>query len=77
MPSTLHQKIKLPQENRVVIISVETKVAIAALRLALKEIPISPNFEVYMIYEADMSEKVLGMMHSMELLLGMRLGRNQ
>ena len=30
-----------------------------------------------MIYETDMSEKVLSMMRSMEFLSGMGLGRNQ
>ena len=77
VPSTLHQKIKFPHENKVVTISVETEATIAALRLAFKEIPISPSFEVCIIYEADMSDKVLSMMRSMEFLQGMGLGKDQ
>ena len=75
--STLHQKIKFPHEDKVVTISVKTEATIAALKLAPKKIPISPSFEVCMIYKADMSEKVLNMMHGIEFLPGMGLGRNQ
>lgn len=78
VPSTLHQKIKFPYEDRVVTISVETEAAIAALRLAPAEIPISPSFEVCMIYEAEMNEKVvMNMMRNMEFFLGIGLWKNQ
>ena len=78
VPSTLHQKIKFPFEDRVVTISAETEAAIAALRLAPTEIPISPSFEVCMIYQSVMNEKVvLNMMRSMEFLPGLSLGKNQ
>ena len=76
MPSTLHQKIKFPHENKVVTISAETEAAIAAMKLAPKKIPISPSFEVCMIYIADMSEKVLSIMRSIEFLPGMGLEKN-
>ena len=77
VPSTLHQKKKFPHEDKVVTISTETEAAIATLKLAPKEISISPSFEVCMIYEADMTEKVLSMMRSMEFLPSMGLGKNQ
>ena len=78
VPSTLHQKIKFPHEDKVVTISAETNAAIAALRLAPKEIPISPSFEICMIYESWMNEKVvLNMMRNMESFHGMGLGKNQ
>ena len=77
VPSTLHQKIKFLFEDRVVTISAETEAAIAALRLAPAEIPISPSFEVCMIYQSVMNEKVvLNMMRSMEFLPGLGLGKN-
>ena len=41
--STIYQKIKFPHEDKVVTISAETEAAIAALKLAPKEIPISPS----------------------------------
>ena len=53
--STLHQKIKFPHKDKIFTISAETETAIVALKLAPKEIPISPSFKVCMIYEADMS----------------------
>ena len=78
VPSTLHQKIKFPYENKVVTISTETEAAIAALRLTPKEILISPSFKICMIYESWMNEKVvLNMMRNMEFFLGMGLGKNQ
>ena len=78
VPSSLHQKIKFPYENKVVTISAKIETAIAALSLAPKEIPISPSFEVCMIYEAEMNEKVvLSMMRNIEFFLGMGMGRNQ
>ena len=43
--STLHQKIKFPHEDNVVTISTEIDASITALRLAPKEIPISPSFK--------------------------------
>lgn len=56
VPSTLHQKIKFPHKDKIVTISVKTEAAIAALKLAPKKIPISPSFEVCVIYnEAEMS----------------------
>ena len=61
-----------------VTITAETEVAIAALKLAPEEVPISPSFEVYMIYESEMNEKVvLNMMCNMEFFPGMGLGRDQ
>ena len=61
-----------------VTIFAETDAAIAALRLAPKEIPISPSFEICMIYESWMNEKVvLNMMRNMEFFTGMGLGKNQ
>ena len=77
MSSTLHQKIKFPHEDKVITISAETGAAIVALKLALKEIPISSSFEVCMIYKSDINEKVLSMMRSMEFFPGMGLGKNQ
>ena len=77
VPSTIHQKIKFPYKNKVVTISTETEAAIAALKLAPKKIPISPSFEVYMIYEVEMSEKVLSMIRGMDFLPSMELGKNQ
>ena len=78
VPSTLYQKIKFPHEDKVVTIFAETDAAIAALRLAPKEIPISPSFEICMIYESWMNEKVvLNMMRNMEFFPGMGLGKNQ
>ena len=78
VPSTLYQKIKFPYENKIIAISAETEAAIAALRLASKEIHIRPSFEVCMIYEAEMNEKVvLSMMRNIEFFLGMGMGRNQ
>ena len=51
---------------------------IAALRLAPKEIPISPSFEICMIYESCINEKVvLNMMHNMEFFPGLGLGKDQ
>ena len=69
VPSTFHQKIKFSHENKVVTISAEIEAAIAAMKLAPKEILISPIFEVCMIYKAEMSEKVLSMMRGMDFLL--------
>ena len=78
MPSTLHQKIKLPHEDKVVTISTETEAAITALRLAPQEITISPSFKICMIYESEMNEKVvLNMMRNMEFFPGMGLEKNQ
>ena len=72
------KKIKFPHEDKVVTIFAETNATIAALRLAPKEIPISPSFEICMIYESWMNEKVvLNMMHNMEFFLGMGLGKDQ
>ena len=78
VPSTLHQKIKFPHEDKVVTISAETDTAIAALRLAPKEIPISPSFKICMIYKSWMNEKVvLNMMRNMEFFPGLGLGKYQ
>ena len=67
----MHQKIKFPYEDQVVTIAAETEAAIAALRLAPAEIPISPSFKVCMIYQSVMNEKViLSMMHGMEFFPG-------
>ena len=61
-----------------VTIFAKTDAAIAVLRLALKEIPISPSFEICMIYESWMNEKVvLNMMCNMEFFPGLGLGKNQ
>ena len=61
-----------------VTIFAETDAAIAALRLAPKEIPISPSFEICMIYESWMNEKVvLNMMRNMEFFPGLGLGKDQ
>ena len=78
VPSTLHQKIKFPHEDNVVTIFAETDAAIAALRLAPKEIPITPSFEICMIYESWMNKKVvLNMMRNMEFFPGLGLGKDQ
>ena len=77
VPSTLYQKIKFPYEDKIVTIFAETDVAIAALRLAPKEIPISPSFKICMIYKSWMNEKVvLNMMCNMEFFPGMGLEKN-
>ena len=76
--STLHQKIKFPNKDKVVTISTETDAAITALRLAPKEIPISPIFKICIIYESWINEKVvLNMMRNMKFFPGMGLGKNQ
>ena len=58
VPSIVHQKIKLPYEGRVVTISAKTEAVVAALKLAPKEVPISPSFEVCMIYEDELDKRV-------------------
>ena len=61
-----------------VTIFAETDAVIATLRLAPKEIPIIPSFEICMIYESWMNEKVvLNMMRNMEFFPGLGLGKDQ
>ena len=77
VPSTLHQKIKFPYEGKIVTITTESEAAIAALKLAPKEIPLNPDFEVCMIYEDSMEEKVLNMLKRMNFMPRLGLGKNQ
>ena len=49
----------------------------AALNLDQSEIPISPSFQVYMIYEDELNPKIASMMKGMNFMPGMGLGRNQ
>ena len=77
MPSTLYQKIKFPHEGKIVTILAETEAAVAALNLDHNKIPISPGFQVCMIYEDELNPKVASMMKGMNFMPGMGLGRNQ
>ena len=77
VPSTLHQKIKFPYEGKIVTISAESEAAIAALKLALRDVPLNPGFEVCMIYKDSMEEKVMNMLKRMNFILGMGLGKDQ
>ena len=76
VPSTLHQKIKFPHEGNVVTITVETEATVAALKLTSNEIPVSPSFEVCVIYEDELNPKIANMMKSMDFMPGMGLGKN-
>ena len=60
-PSTLYQKIKFSHEGKVVTIAAETEAAITVLKLAPKEIPLNPGFEVCLIYKDSIKGKVLNM----------------
>ena len=60
-----------------VTISAESEAAIAALKLAPKEIPLNPRFEVCMIYEDSIEEKMLNMLKGMNFMPGLGLGKNQ
>ena len=44
VPSTLHQKVKFSHEGKVITISIEAEVVIAALKLTPNEVPVSPEF---------------------------------
>ena len=55
----------------------ETKAAVAALNLNHNEIPVSPSFQVCMIYEEELNPKIASMMKGMNFMPGMGLGRNQ
>ena len=77
IPYTLHQKIKFPCKGKVVTILVEFEATIAALKLAPKEVPLNLGFEVCMIYENSMEERVLNILKGMNFILGLGLGKNQ
>ena len=77
VPSIIHQKIKFPHGGSVVTITAKTEVAIAALKLAPKEILISPSFEVCMIYEDDLYEKIMRMMRCISFIPSLGLEKNQ
>ena len=77
MPSTVHQKIKFPYKGKVVTISAKIEAVVAALKLAPKEIPISLSFEVCMIYEDELDEKLLSMMRRINFMPSMGLGKDQ
>ena len=49
----------------------------AALNLDQSEIPVSPSFQVCMIYEDDLNPKIASMMKGMNFVPGMGLERNQ
>ena len=57
--STVHQKLKFPHKGKVVTIYAETEADVAALKLAPNEIPVSSSFEVYMIYEDELTQRLL------------------
>ena len=59
-----------------VTIIADTGVAIAALKLAAGEVPISPSFEVCVIYEDELDERVVSMMRKMNFMPGMGLGKD-
>ena len=77
VPSTVHQKIKFPHEGKVITISVETEAIVAALKLTHNEIPISPDFQVCIIYEDELNPKITTMMKGMNFMLGMGLGKDK
>ena len=49
----------------------------ATLNLDHNEMPISPGFQVCMIYEDELNSKIASMMKGMNFIHGMGLGRNQ
>ena len=55
----------------------ETEIIVVALKLAPNEIPISPSFEVWMIYEDELNSKIVSMMKNMNFMPGMGLEKNQ
>ena len=77
LPSTLHQKIKFPHEGKIVTILAETEAVVAALNLDNNEIPVSPGFQVCMIYEDELNPKIASMIKGMNFMPRMGLGRNQ
>ena len=77
VPSTLHQKIKLPHEGKIVTILAETEAVVAALNLDHREIHVNPGFQVCMIYEDELNPKIASMMKGMNFVPGMGLEKNQ
>ena len=73
----LHQKIKFLHEGKIVTILAETEAVVVALNLDHNEIPVSPGFQVCMIYEDELNPKIARMMKGINFMPGMRLGRNQ
>ena len=73
MSLTVHYKIKFSYDGKVVTITAETKAAIAALKMTPQEIPISPNFEVYIIYEDELDKRITSMIRKMNFIPGMGL----
>ena len=59
-----------------VTIAAEAEATIATLKLARKEISLSPGFEVCMLYEDSMDEKLVNMMRGMNFMTGLGLGKN-
>ena len=55
----------------------ETEVVIAALKLAPEEVPISPSFEVCIIYEDELDERIVSIMRKMNFMPGMGLEKEQ
>ena len=60
-----------------VTILAETEVVIAALKLTHNEIPVSPGFQVCMIYEDELNPKITSMIKGMNFMPGMGLGKDQ
>ena len=77
MPSIIHQKIKFLYEGKVVTILIEIEATVAALKLTPKEISISPSFKVCMLYEDELDEQIMSMMHSINFMLRLGQGKNQ
>ena len=55
----------------------EIEAAVAALNLNHNKIPVSPGFQVCMIYEDELNPKITSMMKGMNFMPGMGLERNQ
>ena len=73
----MHQKIKFPHEGKVVTILAKTEADVAALKLTHNEIPVSPGFQVCMIYEDELNPKITNMMKGMNFMPGIGLGKDQ
>ena len=55
----------------------ETEAVVAALKLTHNEIPVSPGFQVCMIYEDELNPKIASMMKGMNFMPEMGLGKDQ
>ena len=54
----------------------KTEVAMASLKLTPNKIRISPSFQVCVLYEDKLDERVMNMMGNMNFISGMGLGKN-